>query len=80
METHARAPWLGVAFAAQDCKRATSAYGRADIDRVRFQYEFERRKYAQDLIDFDKHFSALFSSKPRTDDFQDGVTHEQFLK
>ncbi|KAH7106134.1 FAD binding domain-containing protein [Auriculariales sp. MPI-PUGE-AT-0066] len=42
-------------------------------------YEFERRKYAQDLIDFDRQFSKLFSGKPRTEDFQDGVTHEQFL-
>ncbi|KAF8586467.1 hypothetical protein K439DRAFT_1340899 [Ramaria rubella] len=42
-------------------------------------YEFERRKYAQDLIDFDRKFSALFSGKPRTDDHQDGVSHEEFL-
>ena len=43
------------------------------------QYEFERRKYAQDLINFDKKFSALFSGKPRTEDNQDGVSHEEFL-
>ncbi|OSD04732.1 hypothetical protein PYCCODRAFT_1386005 [Trametes coccinea BRFM310] len=42
-------------------------------------YEFERRKYAQDLIDFDKKFSKLFSGKPRTQDNQDGVSHEEFL-
>ncbi|KAI5120431.1 hypothetical protein M0805_009893 [Coniferiporia weirii] len=42
-------------------------------------YEFERRKYAQDLINFDKKFSALFSGKPRTEDNQDGVSHEEFL-
>ena len=44
------------------------------------QYESERRKYAQDLIDFDKQFAALFSGKPRTSDNQDGISHEQFLK
>ena len=47
---------------------------------TRIQYEFERRKYAQDLIDFDKKFSALFSGKPRTDEFQDGVSHAEFLE
>jgi phenol 2-monooxygenase len=44
------------------------------------QYEFERRKYAQDLINFDRKFSALFSGKPRSQENQDGVTHEQFLE
>ncbi|PCH36424.1 hypothetical protein WOLCODRAFT_140412 [Wolfiporia cocos MD-104 SS10] len=43
-------------------------------------YEFERRKYAQDLIAFDKRFSALFSGKPRTDGEADGVTQEEFLE
>jgi len=42
-------------------------------------YEFERRKYAQDLINFDKEFSALFSGKPRTAENQDGISHEEFL-
>ncbi|KAF4611200.1 hypothetical protein D9613_007135 [Agrocybe pediades] len=43
-------------------------------------YEFERRKYAQDLINFDKQFAKLFSGKPRTEAFQDGVSHEEFLQ
>ncbi|KIM55978.1 hypothetical protein SCLCIDRAFT_29912 [Scleroderma citrinum Foug A] len=42
-------------------------------------YESERRKYAQDLIDFDKEYSALFSGKPRTSENQDGISHDQFL-
>ncbi|KIK75908.1 hypothetical protein PAXRUDRAFT_783815 [Paxillus rubicundulus Ve08.2h10] len=42
-------------------------------------YELERRKYAQDLINFDKEFSTLFSGKPRTAENQDGISHEQFL-
>ncbi|KAI5120427.1 hypothetical protein M0805_009889 [Coniferiporia weirii] len=42
-------------------------------------YEFERRKFAQDLIEFDRKFSALFSGKPRTEDNQGGVTHKEFL-
>ncbi|KAI5991956.1 FAD binding domain-containing protein [Pisolithus albus] len=43
-------------------------------------YESERRKYAQDLIDFDKRFAALFSGKPRTSADQDGISHEEFFK
>ncbi|KAI6160821.1 FAD binding domain-containing protein [Pisolithus thermaeus] len=43
-------------------------------------YELERRKYAQDLIDFDKQYAALFSGKPRTSADQDGISHEQFFK
>lgn len=43
-------------------------------------YEFERRKYAQDLIAFDKKFSALFSGKPKSEEYADGVTHEEFLQ
>ncbi|KIK79749.1 hypothetical protein PAXRUDRAFT_36365 [Paxillus rubicundulus Ve08.2h10] len=42
-------------------------------------YELERRKYAQDLINFDKEFSTLFSGKPRSAENQDGISHEQFL-
>ncbi|CAL1714087.1 unnamed protein product [Somion occarium] len=53
--------------------------GWADISLLR-TYEFERRKYAQDLIAFDKKFSALFSGKPRTEECQDGVSHEAFLE
>ncbi|KAF7369055.1 hypothetical protein MVEN_00232300 [Mycena venus] len=41
-------------------------------------YELERRKYAQDLIDFDVKFSGLFSGKPRTEINQNGVSHEDF--
>lgn len=43
-------------------------------------YESERRKYAKDLIEFDKRYAALFSGKPRTSDKQDGVSHEEFHK
>ncbi|KAF5351297.1 hypothetical protein D9758_008005 [Tetrapyrgos nigripes] len=43
-------------------------------------YEFERRKYAQDLITFDKGFAKLFSGKPRTELNQDGVSHEEFIR
>ncbi|TCD71733.1 hypothetical protein EIP91_005499 [Steccherinum ochraceum] len=52
--------------------------GNADMSLLK-TYEFERRKYAQDLIDFDKQWSALFSGKPRTEENQDGVAHEDFL-
>ncbi|KZT67328.1 hypothetical protein DAEQUDRAFT_673415 [Daedalea quercina L-15889] len=52
--------------------------GWADMSLLK-TYEFERRKYAQDLITFDKRFSALFSGKPRTEENQGGVSHEEFL-
>ncbi|OBZ73534.1 Phenol 2-monooxygenase [Grifola frondosa] len=52
--------------------------GWADMSLLK-TYEFERRKYAQDLINFDKKFSTLFSGKPRTEDNQNGVSHEEFL-
>lgn len=53
--------------------------GWADMSLLK-TYEFERRKYAQDLIAFDRKFSALFSGKPRTSENQDGVSHEEFLQ
>ncbi|KAG9313144.1 putative monooxygenase [Chiua virens] len=43
-------------------------------------YESERRKYAQDLIAFDKTFSTLFSGKPLTSDNAEGVSPQQFLQ
>ncbi|KAG2103083.1 FAD binding domain-containing protein [Suillus discolor] len=59
-------------------KLAQVLRGRADISLLK-TYELERQKYAQDLIDFDREFSALFSGKPRTLENQEGVTHEEFL-
>ncbi|KAJ6504194.1 FAD binding domain-containing protein [Mycena vitilis] len=43
-------------------------------------YEFERRKYAQDLINFDVKFAELFSGKPRTELNLAGVSHADFLQ
>ncbi|KAJ7254641.1 FAD binding domain-containing protein [Mycena haematopus] len=43
-------------------------------------YELERRKYAQDLIDFDIEFSRLFSGKPRTIINENGVSHQDFIR
>ncbi|KAG8746067.1 hypothetical protein FRC10_006170 [Ceratobasidium sp. 414] len=42
-------------------------------------YELERRKYAQDLIAFDRKFSALFSGKAQSAGNTDGVSHHQFV-
>ncbi|EGO22628.1 hypothetical protein SERLADRAFT_362787 [Serpula lacrymans var. lacrymans S7.9] len=53
--------------------------GWADMSLLK-TYESERRKYAQDLIAFDKDFSTLFSGKPQTHENEDGVTHEEFLR
>ncbi|RPD57189.1 hypothetical protein L226DRAFT_511051 [Lentinus tigrinus ALCF2SS1-7] len=41
-------------------------------------YETERRKFAQDLIEFDKKWSKLFDGKPWSEDNKSGVTHEEF--
>ncbi|KZV70845.1 hypothetical protein PENSPDRAFT_685128 [Peniophora sp. CONT] len=51
--------------------------GDADMSLLK-TYEFERRKYAQDLITFDKKFSAMFSGK-FDNDRPGGLSHEQFL-
>jgi phenol 2-monooxygenase len=45
---------------------------------MEFQYESERRKFAQDLINFDKLYAALLSAKPQTEENQGGVTSEVF--
>ncbi|EIW83444.1 hypothetical protein CONPUDRAFT_89327 [Coniophora puteana RWD-64-598 SS2] len=53
--------------------------GWADFSLLK-SYEFERQKYAQDLIDFDKTHAGLFSAKPKTKSFEDGVSHEENFK
>ncbi|KAJ8589553.1 hypothetical protein M405DRAFT_817777 [Rhizopogon salebrosus TDB-379] len=60
-------------------KLAQVVRGRADISLLK-TYELERKKYAQDLIDFDRQWSGLFSGKARTSGNEDGVSHEQFLR
>ncbi|KAI9464680.1 FAD binding domain-containing protein [Boletus coccyginus] len=40
-------------------------------------YEHERRKYAQDLINFDKELAVLISEKPRAAENESSVFHEQ---
>ncbi|KAI9062565.1 hypothetical protein FKP32DRAFT_1677098 [Trametes sanguinea] len=42
-------------------------------------YESERRKFAKDLIEFDKQWSKLFIAKRQSSEHPDGVTHEQFI-
>ncbi|KAI0333887.1 hypothetical protein GY45DRAFT_1243820 [Cubamyces sp. BRFM 1775] len=43
-------------------------------------YESERRKFAQDLIEFDKKWSKLFISKPQSSLAPNGVSHEHFME
>ncbi|KAF8670690.1 hypothetical protein AX14_005810 [Amanita brunnescens Koide BX004] len=43
-------------------------------------YEFERRKFAQALIAFDKEYANLFSEKPQTADNPTGVSQEVFQR
>ena len=69
---------LGQSAPPKDCMRTLSQL--PSLSNIHAQYEFERRKYAQDLIAFDKKFSALFSGKPKSEEYADGVTHEEFLQ
>jgi hypothetical protein len=46
----------------------------------RRQYESERRKFALDLIAFDKMWSTLFCGKPLTEEHNDGVSPQHFIK
>jgi phenol 2-monooxygenase len=41
-------------------------------------YEFERRSYAKQLIEFDREFAKLFANKPAQNAEETGVTHEKF--
>ncbi|KAG5725040.1 Phenol 2-monooxygenase [Termitomyces sp. T112] len=41
-------------------------------------YELERRKYAQDLIDFDKKFAKMFSGKIQSAENHDGISVAEF--
>jgi phenol 2-monooxygenase len=43
-------------------------------------YEHERRKYAQDLIDFDKWIAALVSGKQGAKDNESGISGEQSME
>ncbi|UZJ57598.1 hypothetical protein CBS101457_006918 [Exobasidium rhododendri] len=42
-------------------------------------YELERRKFAQDLIAFDRIFAKLFSGKAASAEVKDGISHEDFV-
>ncbi|KAI8996404.1 FAD binding domain-containing protein [Trametes punicea] len=42
-------------------------------------YDFERRKYAQELIEFDKSWSKLFIVKPRSAENPEGLAVEEFV-
>ncbi|KAJ3559931.1 hypothetical protein NM688_g42 [Phlebia brevispora] len=53
--------------------------GWADMSLLR-TYEDERRRYAQDLIALDKEYAALSTKKPKTDDREDRITHEEGLR
>jgi phenol 2-monooxygenase len=49
-------------------------------DKVLDTYQTERLTVAQQLIQFDKEFSSMFSGKIGTGDGKEGLTHEQFLE
>ncbi|KAG5644873.1 hypothetical protein DXG03_007514 [Asterophora parasitica] len=43
-------------------------------------YELERRKYARDLINFDKEFAKMFSGKIKATEGEEGFSHQEFMK
>lgn len=53
--------------------------GRADPALLE-TYSAERREYAQALIDFDREFSRMFSSKPKSPQNPDGVDPADFQR
>ncbi|KMP09391.1 phenol 2-monooxygenase [Coccidioides immitis RMSCC 2394] len=50
----------------------------AKSDRLVESYQLERRKVAQQLIDFDREFAGMFSGKIKVEE-ESGLTHEEFL-
>ncbi|EJU03728.1 hypothetical protein DACRYDRAFT_105885 [Dacryopinax primogenitus] len=51
--------------------------GWTNIDILK-TYEFERKKFAHDLINFDKKLASMFSEKAISEDNLDGVAPEEF--
>ena len=70
---------MGEHIIIENCKQYFF-YLRNTSNKVSHQYEFERRTYAQDLIEFDKEYAHLFSAKPQTADNPNGVSHTVFLQ
>jgi phenol 2-monooxygenase len=60
-------------------KIALVVHGWADM-LLLSTYESERRKFALDLIAFDKMWSTLFCGKPLTEEHNDGVSPQHFIK
>lgn len=59
-------------------KIASVAKGVCD-PRILKTYQSERRRIAQDLIDFDYRFSRLFSGRPAKDVMdEEGISMEEF--
>lgn len=79
MEAGLRYSRMGEHVFIENCKQYFFNFRYAN-NNVPHQYEFERRKYAQDLIAFDKEYAHLFSAKPQTADNPNGVSHKVFLR
>lgn len=53
--------------------------GKASVDLLK-TYSEERKHIAQQLIDFDREWSRMFSAKPKTQENPDGVDPAEFQK
>ena len=60
-------------------KLAHVLIGRADPS-ILSTYSAERREYGQALIDFDRTLARMFSAKPRSADYPDGVDPTDFQR
>jgi phenol 2-monooxygenase (NADPH) len=83
VHTHSPKAGQGMNVSMQDCfnlgwKVANVVKGTHDRSVLK-TYQSERRRVAQDLIDFDHKFSRLFSGRPAKDVMdEEGVSMEEF--
>ncbi|KAG2159491.1 FAD binding domain-containing protein [Suillus bovinus] len=61
-------------------KIALAVRGWADMSLLSTVYESERRKFALELIAFDKKWSTLVCGQPLTEENSDGVSPEHLMK
>ncbi|KAL1740745.1 FAD binding domain-containing protein [Schizophyllum fasciatum] len=84
--THTHSPKAGQGMNAGICDAHNLAWkiayvlrGHAGLELLQ-TYELERRRYAQELIAFDKEFAGLFSTKPYSEANANGITRDEFFR
>lgn len=82
--THSPKAGQGMNVSMQDAfnlgwKLAAVLRGRAGPELLR-TYSFERQSIAQELIDFDREWAAMFSARPKSADNPDGIDPAEFQR